>query len=209
MKNHVWIFVAGVALAVTGLTLVAGSVVMLQDVISPWWQPISVGVSGGLLVTVGTGMLLQRFSAYCRNLPVRVRVLSALVLWLFAASAIMAGLLFWNSYTAVQDGNETHAIVEKRYTKTRYRSRRISRKVYVRGNPYKVYFTDIVFPDGEKATVETNFKSYKALRKSDTVQITRGTGVMGWEVLVPSTLKPLHPSLHLSRPSRHRSARKY
>lgn len=208
MKNHGWLFVVGVALAVTGLTMVAGSVIMLQDVVSPWWQPLSVGISGGLLVTVAVAMLLRRFSAYWRNLDTRSRVLSTIVLWLFVSSSLLTGLLVWNSYTAVKKGNETYAIVQKRYTETRYRSRRVSRKVYVRGNPYKVYFTDIIFPDGAKASVETNFKSYKAIRTDDTVIITRGAGVMGWEVLVPSTLKPLHPS-RPSRPSHRRLKRKY
>lgn len=208
MKNHVWLFVVGVALAVTGLTMVAGSVIMLREVVSPWWQPLSVGISGGLLVTVAVAMLLRRFSAYWRNLDTRSRVLSTIVLWLFVSSSLLTGLLVWNSYTAVKKGNETYAIVQKRYTETRYRSRRVSRKVYVRGNPYKVYFTDIIFPDGAKASVETNFKSYKAIRTDDTVIITRGAGVMGWEVLVPSTLKPLHPS-RPSRPSHRRLKRKY
>ncbi len=142
-----------------------------------------------LFVSVGTGLILgQRWSKvtkvsnFALNLGVHVVVFA-----LFIAAAV----LIVNYTTANLDSvPETKVLVEKKYTKTRYRSKRVTRKTYTRGEPYKVYFIDLEIPHLGERSFEVPRKVYTSLSTGDTATVRLGRGLLGLPVLDASSASP-------------------
>lgn len=121
------------------------------------------------------------------------------LLHIVALSALLSAVILSVNYFCARNENfiSEKVIVEEKIRKTEYTSRRISRRVYTRGNPYYVYEVELRFlsPDfaGKDKTVRISKKLYDSVRRGDTATVSLGHGALGMPVFNDRTLTPLHP----------------
>lgn len=121
------------------------------------------------------------------------------LLHVVALSALISGVILSVNYFCARSENfiAEKVIVEQKIRKTEYTSRRISRRVYTRGNPYYVYEVELRFvsPDfaSREKTVRIPKKQYDAVHRGDTATVALGRGALGMPVFNDRTLTPLHP----------------
>lgn len=98
---------------------------------------------------------------------------------------VFATIFFWGAFYAVNavftrgEAYTEKVIVDHRYTETRYRSRRVGRRSYARGAPYKTYHIETRFPDGRIRNLEITGGRYRDLRSGDTITLTIRRGFFG------------------------------
>lgn len=76
----------------------------------------------------------------------------------------------------------TPAVIERCYKETKYQTRRVSRKVSVRGAPYKVYRLEIRIADHFK-NIKVDKKMYDEAAKGDTLYLDYGRGALGIDII--------------------------
>ncbi len=142
----------------------------------PWW-PVA-------LVSAVVGAALSR-------------VMSGFWMWLTDTSSrwfgvvcgmvAMTGVAMLSFYgTNAWAADETvtvQASVERRYTQTRYHSRRVGRRTYARGAPYKVYKVEVRLPDGQLTTFDVGFERYNRARKGKQIPVELTHGLWGADVV--------------------------
>ncbi|MCM1093109.1 MAG: hypothetical protein NC421_04065 [Lachnospiraceae bacterium] len=97
---------------------------------------------------------------------------------LVAVTGILSALFYIPNYVFA-DASTSHtvkAVVERRYTETRYKSKRIRRNVYGKGEPYKVYYMELRFENGMKKARHLNQQKYNRIRKGDTITVDISQG---------------------------------
>lgn len=75
------------------------------------------------------------------------------------------------------------AVVERRYTKTRHRTKRVGRRVTAQGEPYKVYYIVLQFNDGKTKDMEVAYSIYRRYTKGDSVPLTLDRGILNIPVI--------------------------
>lgn len=75
------------------------------------------------------------------------------------------------------------ATVVRKYALTRYKSRRIRRNVYGRGEPYTVYCIDFRYACGIEKRKELNASSYRRTHTGDTIDVSVRRGLFGINVV--------------------------
>lgn len=122
----------------------------------------------------------------------------------FAVNTIVMTLLLSDLYLGVnyfaadrEEMPRQEATISRRYTKTRHRTRRVSRRVYAQGEPYKVYFLELqpvgdanITPGREIEVTKTLFDK---CAKGDTATIAVGHGRLGLDIIDTHSIKLLHP----------------
>lgn len=87
------------------------------------------------------------------------------------------------------------------YPETHYRTKRLARNRYTRGEPYKVYYMDVRLPDGRERKREIPLKRYNRYVRSshirhtrpDSVDLRLTPGALGLTVIEPDSPKwPLY-----------------
>lgn len=172
------------------LIFLAGGVVFMLDctVVNPWLLFGVIGVmaviSGGAAWPLWSKLTSTR-KVYI-NFPVHV-----IVFTIIAAAIFLFTNYFAADYTAYPPAK---ASIERVYWQQRYRTRRVSRRTYVRGAPYKVYFLDIALAeDGTVKKVPITKTKYDLAHKGDSVELNIGKGFFGCRVINESSLKLLNP----------------
>jgi len=74
--------------------------------------------------------------------------------------------------------------VEKVYHKVQYRTKRIRRNRYGRGEPYNVYYMRIRLDNGMVKDIKIPHKKYMKTRKGDTVNVNVAKGGFGIPVIL-------------------------
>lgn len=140
-------------------------------------RPWPVVAIGGAFGAVAAMLLRKPLGAALR---IANGVVAYIVGWIFVAVLTTATLYAVNYFGA--DKATTHSeptVVEKRYSETRHRSKRIRRNVYGKGEPYKVYFLRLRFENGRTKSVEVPLRRYNATRTGDTVAVAMSEGALG------------------------------
>lgn len=188
--------ILGFGLAIL-LILVAGISSMLESTMINTW--LFFGVVA--FVAAATGMVLYRpwgkltgIDRFYVNFPLHV-VVSGIVL----SAALLMGNYFATDFDRLP---RERVIVEKRITKTRYKTKRVTRRTYTRGAPYKVYYLEISLPGGEHKEVYVPKKLYDKARKGDTATVNIGRGALSFPVFNPHSLELLHPHVNKKKTSR-------
>lgn len=83
------------------------------------------------------------------------------------------------------------------YAETHYRTKRVARNRYTRGEPYKVYYMDVRLPDGRERKREISLKRYNRYARSsyichnrpDSVDLRLTPGALGMTVIEPDPQK--------------------
>ncbi len=74
-------------------------------------------------------------------------------------------------------------MVERLYTETHHRSKRVGRNRYVKGEPYKVYYMEVSLPGGWRKPIHLDRARYSATHLGDTIAIPVGRGLFGLSVI--------------------------
>lgn len=179
----------GIALVITGIAI---SVTITQHTI------FNLGLFFGLVFMASAASAIPACRLWQKITGWEGMVWNGL-LHVVVLSALLSGVILSVNYFCASDGNfaRERVIVENKYRKTEYQSRRISRRVYTRGNPYYVYEVELRFLKPEFAarnkTVRIPKKQYDALRLGDTATVSLGRGALSMPVFNDRTLNPLHP----------------
>lgn len=100
------------------------------------------------------------------------------------AVGIVAGFTFVAvNYFCAGEPREIDGVIARRYQETRYQSRRVSRRTYVRGHPYQVYFLEVDIPDWGNRSFEVARSKYNHYRKGDSISLTESRGGLGLRVI--------------------------
>lgn len=100
-------------------------------------------------------------------------------------AAVLSGIFFTGNYFGA-DMTTRHTekvVIERKFTQTRYRTRRINRRTTGRGAPYKVYYVDLTMPDGSLKTLQMPKDNYLKLRSGDEAEVTLAKGLFGVTVI--------------------------
>lgn len=185
-----------VGISVPLLMLLGGYIIWLLEasLVNPWII-ITCAAAVALISGIALSRMWQKLLSF--NNIYLCFAINAVVM----TGIVTALILSLNYFTAAA---KTHHIekgtVERVFTKTRHTSRRVSRRVYVQGQPYKVYFIEIKLYDDEHDAsqplvkeIEVKYATYRKTRKNDTIEIETSKGILGIPVLFTSTLKNTTP----------------
>ncbi len=180
----------GVAL----LILLAGGIAgMIGTTMLNWWVffgiIVIVAAATGTVLHCGWEKLTGTGKFYI-NFPLHMVVFT-----IVAAAALLMGNYYGSDFSSFQ---EEKVIVNQKIRKTRYQTKRISRRVYTRGAPYYVYYVDITLPDGTPKEIFVNRNVYNKAHVGDTATIRMGRGALSFRVIDPNSLK-LPSTRHKSR----------
>lgn len=168
----------GIALTLFGMTLV-----------SPVWI-----VSAAVVLAAVTALALwSRWQWLTRTQNVVVNVGCHLVAATGLFMAVILGVNYYGRHTG--ESYTVGAEIERVYAETRYRSKRVSRRHYTRGEPYKVYFMDVKLPDGRvrKRSISLRrynryaWSSHRRRPRPDSVSLTMTPGALGLTVMERDT----------------------
>ncbi len=176
------------------LLLMAGTVMFLitDTIVNPWlfFGVIAVPAFGSGALLASRWRPLTRIHNFAVNFLINGVVVGIVI------SALVLGV---NYFAADFDGADPRTgIMERKYTKTRYRSKRVTRRTYTRGEPYKVYFIEVDLPESGVRSFEVRHELYSALRSGDTVTYRETRGALGLEVISHRSITPLHPRSNYS-----------
>lgn len=114
--------------------------------------------------------------------------------WVIIGVIVAGAILMVNYSWAYKSAISSElVVVTGRCQETHYHTRRISRKVTVRGAPYQVYFVTLDMPGAGERKMKVEKKIHDSIEKGDTVEVAIGRGILGWPVIKAETVKPLHP----------------
>lgn len=148
----------------------------------------------GVIVVIAAGSSAVLAKRWERVTGIRNYVVNFLVNLVVAGLVLSALVLGINYTTADTFSNEPELVtISRKYTKTRYKSKRVGRRHYTRGEPYKVYFLELEIPDIGSRQIEVSHKLYGSVRDGDTLTLRTGRELLGMEVTDTKTLTPLHP----------------
>ena len=88
-----------------------------------------------------------------------------------------------NSTVTIRPAHPEDVVIERKYTVTRYHTRRVGRRSVGRGAPYTVYKVKARFPDGAIRSFELPGSRYKQLRKGRSITINIRRGIFGAPVI--------------------------
>ncbi len=143
-----------------------------------FWIPVSVT----LFIAVVSGLTLWRIWKRLTG--------SDKFVWNYIFHVMfLAGFLLCAFYTInfiCADSTTEHTVkgvVEKKYYKTRHKTRRVSRNRYARGEAYREYYFLIALPDGMRKEQSVTINRYNRVSTGDTLNIPLSRGLFGPEVI--------------------------
>lgn len=140
--------------------------------ISPWF-PVGTALLFSAITGIAFAHKWEKFTNTASFIP-------NYICHLIAVTGVLGASFYIINY-AFTDSSTTHtvkAVVERRYTETHYKSKRIRRNVYGRGEPYKVYYMELRFENGMKKSRLIDIKRFNRLRKGDTVNVDIARGAL-------------------------------
>lgn len=178
--------VAIVLLSTLALFCIGGCAAELNYLLTAWWIPVSIV----LVITVALALPLRRMWQWIIGKSNVALILLCHIL--FTGPLLLCAALTINLATSGKNVQPTEAVVERVYTETRYRTKRLSRKVYTRGAPYTVYRVEVHFPEGEKRHFDIKRQLFARLTKGDTISVDVSKGALGMKVFNGSETKLTH-----------------
>lgn len=139
---------------------------------------MAVCLSAGLLAGVVLSPLVAKLTGK-RLVSLNVAVGAVI------AAGVAAGLFFILNF-AFADSSTNHreqAVIERKYRETHYRSKRVGRNRYVRGEPYYEYYFDVCYSNGSTKAMPVNFDRYRRLDAGDTIDVDISRGLFGFAVV--------------------------
>lgn len=138
-----------------------------------------------LLPVAGIGFVI---AFLLRKAEVRVSgndslTLNVLFAGLLLSSLLSFGFLGINYWLAGKDLHKETITVERLYSKTFHRSRRVGRRYTTNGEPYKVYYMEAAFSDGRTKEIRLGQRGYGKRKKGDRLELEIEKGFFGIPVI--------------------------
>ena len=149
-----------------------------------------------IFISLGISMVSALpFALKWSNMEKQTTVIFRTGCYIVAATGISMALLLGINYFA-KNSSESYtyeAKIEKIFSETAYRRKRVGNRYYANGEPYKNYYMVITMPDGKnkKFPISTShFNKYAATshiskRRPKSVKLTFTPGAFGWHVMGP------------------------
>jgi len=165
---------AKIIISIIATLLCYGSIIGLSSatLINPWF-PIVTALAFAAITGFAFAQKWEKFTNTASFILNYICHLIA-VTGVFCASFYIVNYAFADSTTT----HTVKAVVERRYSETRYKSKRIRRNVYGRGEPYKVYYMELKFDNGMRKARYINLKKFNRIRKGDTVKVDIARGAL-------------------------------
>ena len=179
-KSDTWRIIGMITVALTVIMLYGLSMALLSMTIVDLWKIAA--ISMGIAFATGISM----FSKWHRLTHCRYKAINFLCHVVATTAISTAIILSANYFLRDEELTRTEtAPVERIYTETRYHRKRISRKVYTRGEPYKVYFMEVRLPDGTSKNLQISLQSYNRLKaqKTRTTILKMTPGALGMTIV--------------------------
>lgn len=184
--KEVWrILTAGFGVTIA-IMCACGDVAMLKMLLSSWIPP----VVAALLIAMIISLLLRGAMAWLTGSG--KRWINQLCATVAIAPIVLLAMLIVNDSCPAGEPEQMTATVDRVYKETRYKTRRVSRRVYTRGAPYKVNRIDVTLANGNTRSFDISKKLYAVVYKGDTVDIPVNTGLLGLKWLDSGDIRPRH-----------------
>lgn len=170
----------GATLALFGMTLV---------------RPLWVVVGAVVFAAASCLAFGRKWAGLTGTRNVVINVICNLVAVSGLAMALFLGVNYFGRNKA--ETVNVRAEVMRVYAETHYRTKRVARNRYTRGEPYKVYYMDVRLPDGRERKREIPLKRYNRYARSshirhtrpDSVDLRLTPGALGLTVIEPDSPK--------------------
>ena len=166
------------------MVLGGGAAFFYTKTLVEWWLPLGVAFCAALLLrVVFRGALSRRLTELPRWLRDAVQVACLTV----AAGFAVLGM----NYAFADDAtlHEEQVTVERKFSEKHYRSRRVGRGRYTKGEHYYVYRIAVRFTDGRTKTFDLPMERYNRVRQGAPLALKVETGLLGWPVIRKSPLR--------------------
>lgn len=185
MKNKFWINTARVLLGLLAV-LGIGAFLGLRTItlVNPW-----IVCTVCLTVAIVLSILLADKD---RTVIPFKNYLLRLVSWILLLFSIFTGAFYVVNYIGADDNNSTTttATVERRYYKTRHRTKRIRRGRYApTGETYKDHYADLRLEDGHLVTIYLSATQARRLKKGQRLEAHVSPGAFGIPVVLRQTIR--------------------
>lgn len=161
------------------LLLVAGTdMILADDTLINGWIPLGIST---VIAIYGGIMLHRHWQWLTKSTTAWINILCGAV-----ATTPLLLLIFYGSNWLGASSDTIHTeqvTVESKYYKQRHRTRRVGRRYVANGEPYKVYYATVAFPDGFKKEVGLTYSRYRTIRKNQQLTVEVTTGLWGVRVL--------------------------
>ncbi len=165
-----------VVLGLIAMIVYAGSVALISLTLVPAWLPWTVAA----IIAVATGLWGRK--AMGRMCGISAMWLNYLIYVVIATGLFAFALLLANRLGA-GECEPVQAEVTRVYSETRYHSKRVSSRRYIRGDPYKVYYIDVCLEGGINKPVSVNVNTFRKMRKGCYVELALRSGALGFKVI--------------------------
>lgn len=159
--------------------LFAGCYFLLSEVLSSQWIVVVIS----MILSLITSWPLMKF---CKWLTGISNPMVRYIINFVALSSLFVVIILTVNKVTSQQIEMQKGVVERLYTKTRHRTRRVGRRTYAQGPAYKVYFMDVEFGDDRTRSLEIKKKNYDDLSKGDTIGIRIKKGKLGITTFDPA-----------------------
>ncbi len=109
--------------------------------------------------------------------------LNVLFAGLLISSLLSFGFLGTNFWVAGKDHHTETITVERLYSKTFHRSKRVGRRYTTTGEPYKVYYMEAAFSDGRTKEIRLGQRGFGKRKKGDRLELEIEKGFFGIPVI--------------------------
>lgn len=158
----IWVW----AMVLVNLTLASGALVITAAAAFAIITSVPAWRMWSKLTTVKNRWIAQLFHAVAVT---PLAIVAVLGINYYAAST--------ESFTPV--GTEVHKV----WSETHYRSKRVSRRTYTRGEPYKMYYAEIELPTGRHKEINITRTQFSRLHAGDSITVNVGRGALGLQVM--------------------------
>lgn len=173
MIKFLRILVAVVTVIAIALVAVLANMTLIEP-----WKPLSVSAALALASVLPLRDKWKRIAGTTKNVV-------NYVIHAFVVTVALAAIFYSVNYWAADDESlsREEVTVVRKYTETRYRSKRIRCNVYGRGEPYTVYFIDVRFANGMVKSRELTNKSYRTVGTGQTITLGLESGFFSIPVI--------------------------
>lgn len=148
-----------------------------------------------VLAAVSAIVFWQKWGILTHTANIVVNILCHIVAVTGLFMAVILSVNYFSRYSS--ETVTVRAEVVKVYSETRYRSKRVARNRYIRGEPYQVYFMDVRLHDGRVRQRSISLKRYNRYARTshlrrkhaDSVEIMLTPGALGMTIIERSSNK--------------------
>lgn len=185
-RKEIWIIIVAGFSAAIAIICALFSIIILRTLLTPWWIPVAIIIPIALVLALP----LRKASCWVTESSREWVNICHSILLLYPI--LLFAMLFINHLCPAGESTSMEAIIESKYTETRYRSERVSRRVY-RSVPYRGYAINAITENGKIHTFPLSYKEYNAVHKGDTIDIPVSIGIFRIKSLEVADMKVRHP----------------